>query len=489
VRVVLDSAIRFDALAISPVVRQQIESALRTANPAKPAAVREKLWSARFMDDMIELFSFDGDGVMVLPMGFLSQFEQGMRASGVSLEVEDRRRWYDRDFLAGCTPISLRDYQEPMCEALIRGERGLGEAPTGAGKTSVALEAIRRVGQPALIIVEKASLAQQWRARIQDQLGVEAGYLGEGKMILRPITVAIRASLWSKRDELYRTFVPLDRAVKRCVFDAFGTIVLDEAHRLKGQTATEIFQRFTARHRWGVSATPERDPLYFPIIRAVIGPILWETTTQDAAEHLVKPSVRVLESSFDFDYRPTQRLIDTTTGKGFTARNNYSAMMDALCSDQARNSMIAGEAEREKLNGHHVLIVSRRTDHLDAIRQLLDDYGVFTLTGKSKGSDVIEIADQIASADGGTILLSSVADEGLDIPRLDRVVLAYPGRNPEVFKQQIGRVMRPWPGKDRAVIIDIRDQQSLLRSQYSTRAHQLYGREGLHIDRISGTLR
>jgi superfamily II DNA or RNA helicase len=45
--------------------------------------------------------------------------------------------------------------------------------------------------QPALILVHNKELLRQWRQRIEQFLGVEAGQAGDGVFDIRPITVAI----------------------------------------------------------------------------------------------------------------------------------------------------------------------------------------------------------------------------------------------------------------------------------------------------------
>jgi superfamily II DNA or RNA helicase len=55
------------------------------------------------------------------------------------------------------------------------------------------------------------------------------------------------------------------------------------------------------------------------------------------------------------------------------------------------------------------------------------------------------------------LVASTLADEGLDIPRLERIVLAYPGRTRGRTTQRLGRLMRPHPGKSQPVLFDIVD--------------------------------
>lgn len=75
-----------------------------------------------------------------------------------------------------------------------------------------------------------------------------------------------------------------------------------------------------------------------------------------------------------------------------------------------------------------------------------------------------------------------MADEGLDIPRLDRVHLTYPSRAEGKIEQQVGRIQRAFPGKKRAVVHDYVDNVSLLRNQALNR-RKVYKQIGLEVTR------
>ena len=70
---------------------------------------------------------------------------------------------------------------------------------------------------------------------------------------------------------------------------------------------------------------------------------------------------------------------------------------------------------------------------------------------------------------------TKLADEGLDIPRLDRLFLTCPIRSVNKVNQQIGRILRKFTYKEDAVVFDFRDSLvSLAESQYHTRLKQVY---------------
>ena len=47
-----------------------------------------------------------------------------------------------------------------------------------------------------------------------------------------------------------------------------------------------------------------------------------------------------------------------------------------------------------------------------------------------------------------------VLTEGWDAPAVSCIVLARPTKSPGLFRQMVGRVLRPYPGKDHALVLD-----------------------------------
>lgn len=489
-----------DPRTIDPRIQSEMIQALTIPNPDKPAALREHIWGAQSMPDEIQLFYREGAYIRI-PRGFVHSFIRGMQASGLEVIWQDERVSIERRG-PELTPIALDPYQELACTAMLTYLDGLMIAPTGAGKTVISLEAIRRSKQRALIIVEKNSLAVQWIESIRELLGFEAGYIGESKWVEREITVVLRQALWAQtqRPGPLRMAEDAEMAL-RTFWERWGFVLLDEAHHAPADTLVDLMQRFPAVIRAGATATATRDPLTFPIAQAVIGPIVHETTFEEAEARLVRPRVRVIPTSFDFpDYYPThkEKVWDAERGKYVTKtiRNNYGAMMAALIDDDERNTLICETVLAEARQGHNCLIVSSRREHLkDLFEKMMNmhefDYNpviFFTLFGGSDGKDATAIKEMMMASWGhqGTVLLSTVADEGLDIPKLDRVFLVFPSRKVGGTKQKVGRVTRRHPEKTDAIVFDFLDKQDLLKDQFRERRQMYYNLDGLEVEMPEG---
>ena len=122
---------------------------------------------------------------------------------------------------------------------------GVLAAPTGSGKTIMALALIARRQQPAMVVVHTRELMEQWISRIENFLGVAAdqvGRIGGGKQIIGDkISVALVQSLYK---------------VAHDVAPHVGHLVVDECHRAPPRTFTEAVSAFDCRYLTGPECYP-----------------------------------------------------------------------------------------------------------------------------------------------------------------------------------------------------------------------------------------
>lgn len=461
-RAAISSKIFIERDSLPPALETEIRAALTIVNPDKERALSEHIKNAAELPDELWMWS-EIDRHLVVPRGIAHELEAIATRHGEVIEWDSSmtyRPYSERCF--GLWPaIALRDYQVTARDEMIDWASGIMQAPTASGKTRVALEVARWCGQPTIVIVDKTSLAQQWVTAIKDYYGATAGMIGDGEWEMRDITIALRQSLWARRDSTDNDF-----------WAHWGMVILDEVHHASAETLTDLIQRFPAYYRLGYSATPVWDDELFPFIKAIVGPVVHRTLARDIGEVLVTPRIVSVPTRFEHEFIPTHM-----DGRR-RVQNNYNEMMAALVEDSRRNGQIVVLALDEARAGHHVLITTRRTEHVARLveRLSLNDplAVVHVLTGKQ--SKIYErVREEIAQATGGTILVSTIADEALDIPRLDRLIMAYPARRVPLVEQQIGRLTRPAPGKTDAIVYDIYDERiGVMKGQHRDRTQQLY---------------
>lgn len=367
----------------------------------------------------------------ILPGGESSRIAIEKCARG-AVFYEDKRIEYPR------TPIQLglelRPYQKRAVRVLSEAGRGIAQAPCGAGKTVMAMGLIATLGQPSLILVHTKDLAQQWRDAIEGHLGATAGMIGDGTCTITPFTVALvqsasRSYGWEKM---------------------FGCVVVDEAHHIPADTFLAVLERLPARYRFGFTATPERDDGLTPILGYAIGPVIDETTHRELVDggYLMVPEVRKMP-----------------TGCASSAAD-YGGQIAELVADPGRNRLITDLACGSVMDGRSTLVLTTRVAHAEILAEALD---CGCLHGKSKKSDRKKILDRFRDGSDKCLVATTLADEGLDISRLEALILALPQRSFGRTVQRLGRLMRPMDGKRTPVLMDLVDSHKSAKNQWYAR--------------------
>lgn len=415
-----------------------IAVALTLQNPEYIEALRagRRTWG---LEPTLALYERIDDD-MIVPWGMRFSLPAGAI-------IEDRTETFPAKFTwAG---PDLRAYQERAVKTVLETGGGVIQAPTGSGKTFLALNLIARLGQKTLVLVRSRDLAEQWLSEIRRVLGVEAGLIGGGKRTDGDIVVGLVQSICKE---------PID---------GFGCVVLDEAHSCPARQSYDALTHVRARYRIGLTATPQRRDGLEPMLYAALGPIVAEISEQDVGDGVLPVTV----VSQDVPYRGGK--IDSWTG-----------LVGQLAIDPERNRMIV-ESAMKAAQTAPVVVLTATIEHAEALGALME--GSLVVHGQLPAKlrrERMELAKTAKILVGTLSLLS----EGLDIPPLTSLILASPvsastdGTKPAATRliQSIGRCRRPFPGKDRAFVLDIRDGHPMAMSAASKRM-TVYRKRGFDV--------
>lgn len=454
----LDNHIHLPWADLPSEVRELIRAGATLENVAKIEAKKFAPREAATMPDFIEMYEIEGDSI-TLPRGYASHLVDALQDFDIEVEWQDER-CHEEGFVGG-NEIPARPYQQKVINAVLGIEQGIVTAPTGAGKTVAALDIIRRLHGNALVIVNTKEIAQQWIDRIDQWLGEDypVGLIGDNEFeISNGITVAIQASLWSKGEKLWDDGF----------FDRFQTVCLDECHHATAKTYSFVLDSFSAATRFGMSATPKKTG-DFRLAEAILGPVIVEVSEDDVKENIMKPKIDVIPTGFSMEFKVWKH-------RG-VKRTNYQTVLKNLTEDQDRNGLIANEI-MDRHEGNRNLVLSKRIKHLSAIEDALvqagyDQEDILWLTGsqsRAERKEVVQIVEERPC-----VVLSTLADEALDAPRLDRLHITFPTAGDDLVKQQIGRIRRRHPEKADCMVLDYWDKGVRpLNKQYLNRRHEVY---------------
>lgn len=372
---------------------------------------------------------------IALPRGCLDAALELLRDNGIACDLRDERfggEPIDISFLG-----TLRLDQEAAVSRMLHHDTGVLCAPTAFGKTVTAAAMIARRGVNTLVLVHRTELLKQWQERLQAFLGAVngvVGTIGGGKS--KPtgkIDIAVMQSV-SRQGEVN----PL--------VENYGHVIVDECHHVGAISFDAILKRTKAKYVLGLTATPIRRDGQQPIIFMQCGPIRYTAAQPPGAPH----DLKVLPRS-----RVTRIELPTDTGIQDVFRH--------LANDPARTEAIVAEVKDAYEQGRKVLVLTERTEHLEAIAAALANpsTALFMLHGRmSKKQRAALIAELDAlPPDAPRILLATgkLVGEGFDHPPLDTLVLAMPVSWKGTLQQYAGRLHRAHASKTDIQIIDFVD--------------------------------
>ena len=365
--------------------------------------------------------------------------------------------------------VKLRAYQNEALERWrLAGLRGILVLPTAAGKTYIALKAISTLRTQTLIVVPTLDLIDQWRARLHEYLGVDAGAVGGGENKVKMITVATYDSAYIQAEQLGNRFMFL---------------IFDETHHLASPSYMQIAEMYIAPYRMGLTATLERSDERHELLPSLIGDLIYtvnvealagnhlapyshekvyvnlapdEQQTYDAEMATFRSYLRgrgiTLRSAEDF-----QRFI-MTTGRDRLAREALLARNRALKVALNSGAKLDSLAEQLRKYGNEKILIF--TLHNDLVYAISRRFLLPALTYQTPKEERREILENFRSGKYRVIVTSQVLDEGVDVPDASvGFILSGTGSTRE-YIQRLGRLLRKVEGK-KAKIVEIVSKETV----------------------------
>jgi len=424
-------------------IKEYVEKELVILNP--DYLRNERLGYSNYKTPKYLVFYEINGNELILPFGCLSDL-----FSRYPLEIFENRIALGEP-IAYKSKIKLFDYQEKVCKRALERKNGIIVMPAGSGKTQTALELIATLGLKTLWITHTIDLLNQSYNRAKDNFeSVGLGKIANGKLeIGTHITFATVQTLKSIDLQEYA--------------DTWDCILVDECHRVCGTPAKagmfyRVINKLVARYKYGLTATPYRN--LKGTEKAMFG-LLGKTIIElekDVIGNRILPAT-IVKIDTDFFKIPEKCQEADGTIK-------YTGLTTALSEDEKRNKLILSILEQSKNN--YTLVLADRVKQMNYLQSKLG-YGN-VIDGKTK-KEVREKRIQEVREGKEKVLFATygLAKEGLDIPRLDRLILASPHRDKATIIQAIGRIERKFEGKKEPICYDLVDPMQYFEGMYKNR--------------------
>jgi len=449
---------------------QAVQQLLTVQNPEREQMARAGL-SGGHLPATLQLWRQDGDWLHV-PRGAVKRVKQQASLHEAQLRWSSAvvSRAPSRVHLDDLT-IQLRPYQREAVDAMLFGVQGHVVAPCGAGKTVIASTALAVCGEPGIVLVHTHDLLEQW-VRLLRGWGYRVRVVSGGQSRFAPLGVH------QGQPELCVAMVQtLARAgdAAEPLLSSAGAVVLDECHHAPASTFRELLNRIPARHRWGVTATPERGDGLTVMLELALGEQLYEITTQQLLDggYLMQPIILPVFSAAHVD------LQQCTTQNGQLV---IAKAVKQLVDDAERHQLLLQLATVAAEAGRTTLLLVPRVEQAQRIAHHLRARGVLAADATSatgKGQRLSQLR-QLRQRQLQVLVATQLADEGLDVPALDCLIVASTGRAAGRAVQRIGRVMRTADGKGQPIVIDIVDPTPF-RGQWRAREQAYREALGLQV--------
>jgi superfamily II DNA or RNA helicase len=371
----------------------------------------------------------------------------------------------------------LRPHQRPMVDAVVRHERGILRAGTGAGKTEVFIGLTRALPGAWTFVAHRRELAEQAARRYDLRQQEMRESLGEAEGAIQRLGGGYEAARFFGRNATIgerltvTTFATLRSRLatvdgRRLVSGTHG-LVLDECHVAPSNTHMEVSLAFVnARHRIGLSGTPlDREDQRSLMAVGVLGPIIHDLPAKVLVDAgvLARPDIMMV---------PCHQTINKRTYKGIYG--------EGVVRSVKRNALLV----RATLHAKKPSIVYVRViEHGKRLVEQLVEAGLKAelVWGGSSPAERDRARDRLRSGDLDVVVANVVWQEGIDVPEIESIGVACGEKSVISTIQRMGRGLRATDVKKSVEIWDIADLGQPTLERHARKRRRSYEREGYHV--------
>ncbi len=415
----------------------------------------------------------------IFPSGLLYVVERVLKSHDIEYTINDLRKEPKPSNALALQGKKLRDYQQEALLACLTHKNGVIKIPTGGGKTLIFTSLLGQLnGLKRIVYVRKLDLMVQTIKNMEQELGIEVGQIGGGKIDIKDLSVVMiptaARALGEKyvkysgheeddEDDKTRLSIIQKEEIKEYIESA-KCFIIDECHCISSESAQMVSRHSkNAYYRLGFSATPWRTDGTDILINAVTGPMLIDIKASELIKRgfLVPPRVHFYRIPRDQNKK---------VPKDF--QNVYS---EFIVNNDVRNAKIVDLAVHLVKHDERPVILVQRQQHGKDLEDRLTKKGLLVkfIYGESSMTERSFTLGQFEAGTLDVLIGSTILQEGIDVPCITALINASGGKSSSAYYQKIGRAIRPYEDKTRAIIIDFIDSVKWLDKHSNERIRVL----------------
>jgi len=416
-----------------------------------------------------------------LATGLVDRVKDFYQVAGKPLEIVDRRPaksvGKERHILFNLQKINKLPYpyQLEILDVIDKYDRGIIKVATGGGKSLIAALIAAKLGKKTIIYVIGKDLLYQFHAFFSQVFDEPIGIIGDGQCEIHDINIA---SIWTvgqaigmKKNEILLDSDDEEETlsknkyanIERMMKDA-KVHIIDECHMSACETVQQIFKHSKPEHLYGLSGSPWRDDGADLLIESVLG------------KYIVNiPASRLIREGYLAKAIIRFRVVPPYP---YDIEKSYPSIYKKyVVENEVRNGLILDAAKTLVGKGYQTLILFSSLKHGRILYDLFKQHmKCAILDGSNDKDERQQVKKDLEDRKIDCILASKIFDIGVDIPSLAGLVIACGGKSTVKALQRVGRVIRKYPGKTFAVVIDFCDQITYL-DNHSRIRHKIYTSE------------
>ncbi|MUG95202.1 DEAD/DEAH box helicase [Scytonema sp. UIC 10036] len=331
--------------------------------------------------------------------------------------------------------FSLRDYQQDLvAQTFAAWDQGtrkvLLQLSTGGGKTVIFAAIAHEFtssGLGVLVVAHREELILQAADKLAQTTNIEPGIIKAG---------------YKPSDSLIQV-ASIQTLARRKNYSDAKLVIVDEAHHASAASYRNLLDAYPYALILGVTATPRREDGYG--LRDIFDRLICSISTKELIAEGYLTEYKLIAGFKYSKHKVPQK-------RDFTKKE-----LEEVASDYKPEEVL--KQWQNFCNGRKTMIFAVNVVHSKAITAMFVRANIPCehIDGETPQSERADILERFRTGQTQIISNCAILTEGFDCPDSQAVVIARPTTSVTLWLQMIGRVLRPSPGKEYAIILDMTD--------------------------------
>ncbi|MGD9156875.1 MAG: DEAD/DEAH box helicase family protein [Desulfobacteraceae bacterium] len=398
--------------------------------------------------------------------GLLPRIKKQCRKNGIKIkfkgEQDKIKPKHKKPYLKD---ITFRKDQLRAIRKMAIKQRGRVIAPTGSGKTLIALGFMSMFPQLRILFLCHTKDLLTQTCEELDKFGFDYFQLGGGKKIS-----------WSSLDNydsmiLVSTIQSFSKAPRQYQMTYFDAVIVDEAHHAAKEDSQygKLMSHNLAPIRIALTATEPTKEYEILVNEGLFGPTIAELTVEEGVEIgiIAKPKVNLICVPYS---------VETNKECGWKYTNCYQY---GIVKNRKRNKLIVSDTITSIKAGEVVLIIVDKIEHGEILKSMLKSRKIYASFVRGSMDRFIRqnVKSKMKTEKKMVAICTKVWKEGINIPALRHIIYAAGLKEEKGIKQAMGRGLRTTENKNKIRLTDFMDPYKYL-AEHSVLRFGIYQKLG-----------